>query len=258
MATVGGGWRRCSACWRRPDAAKPEYTYVSNTDDRPISRSRVDGPRSTASPSTTTSPRALRHRTRLGQPRPAGPDRSGRPPTTRPRSRPAPSTWSPSIRRHQPVAYSLVLQLPEPCGPVSLDYLRNIFLPVTETARRQTAASRPASGLTGFELLQRRGAHPGRRRPRGPRRLQLPAPGGVVHTFDLTAYANNDSSVLYLLLIRCTARCYRERAARAQRHRHVVHREEPAMSLAPHGARRGPAPAGPGTREPRTGRPGRS
>jgi hypothetical protein len=33
-----------------------------------------------------------------------------------------------------------------------------------------------------------------------------------MHTFDQTAYANQDSSVLYLMLIRCTARCYRDRA----------------------------------------------
>ena len=35
---------------------------------------------------------------------------------------------------------------------------------------------------------------------------------GEMHTFDQTAYANQDSSVLYFLLIRCTASCYRERA----------------------------------------------
>jgi hypothetical protein len=37
--------------------------------------------------------------------------------------------------------------------------------------------------------------------------------GGTLDTFDQTAYINNDASKEYVLLIRCTARCYRARAA---------------------------------------------
>jgi len=111
-----------------------------------------------------------------------------------------------------PVAYSFVLHMPEPLrGPVSLDYLRNIFLPVTESVR---AAYDQAgdSGLTGFELLKDEVLTPadGIRGVRVVYNYRLSS--GVVHTLDLTAHANNDSSVIYLLLIRCTAACYQERA----------------------------------------------
>jgi hypothetical protein len=111
-----------------------------------------------------------------------------------------------------PVAYSLVLHMPEPLrGPVSLDYLRNIFLPVTESVR---AAYDQAgdSGLSGFELLADEVLTPaeGIRGVRVVYNYRLSS--GVVHTIDLTAHANNDSSIIYLLLIRCTAACYTERA----------------------------------------------
>jgi hypothetical protein len=106
-----------------------------------------------------------------------------------------------------------VLHMPESLrGPVSLDFLRNIFLPVTESVR---AAYDQAgdSGLSGFELLQDEVLAPadGIHGVRVVYNYRLPS--GVVHTIDLTAHANNDSSVIYLLLIRCTATCYTERAA---------------------------------------------
>ena len=75
----------------------------------------------------------------------------------------------------EPVAYSLVMHMPESLrGPVSLDYLRNMFLPVTDSVR---AAYDQAgdSGLSGFELLQDEVLTPADGHPRGPRRLQLPA-----------------------------------------------------------------------------------
>jgi hypothetical protein len=34
----------------------------------------------------------------------------------------------------------------------------------------------------------------------------------VSHTFDQTVLTNEDSSILYFLLIRCTAVCYRQRS----------------------------------------------
>jgi hypothetical protein len=115
----------------------------------------------------------------------------------------------------EPVVYSLVLHLmPSMQDVVSFDYLRDVLfphLPVTKRAREQAAAA--GLGLEGFELLHDAVLTPsdGIRGVRVIYNYELSA--STVHTFDLTAYTNHDSSVLYLLLIRCTARCYRERSA---------------------------------------------
>jgi hypothetical protein len=103
-----------------------------------------------------------------------------------------------------------VAQLTEPQqNAVSLDMLRNAFLPVTDDARQAAAEALP---LEGFELLHdevltpSNGLH-------GVRVVYDYELGfGVLHTFDLTALVNNDSSKLYLLIIRCSTSCYRERA----------------------------------------------
>ena len=92
-------------------------------------------------------------------------------------------------------------------------------LPPGDRVRR--AAYDQAGGIradAGFELLQDEVLTPADGHPRRPGRLQLPSyASGVVHTFDLTAYANNDSSILYLLLIRCTATLLPGTRGRAQR-----------------------------------------
>jgi hypothetical protein len=115
----------------------------------------------------------------------------------------------------EPVVYSLVLRLmPAMQDAVSYDYLRDVFfphLPVTKRAREQAAAA--GLGLNGFELLRDAVVTPSDG-VRGVRVIYNYELGGsMVHTFDMTAYTNHDSSILYLLLIRCTARCYRERSA---------------------------------------------
>jgi hypothetical protein len=110
----------------------------------------------------------------------------------------------------QPIVYARVAQLTKSQrDSVSLDMLRNSFLPVTEDVRE---ASANTIGLQGFELLQddvltpASGLH-------GVRVVyDYELTGGIVHTFDLTALVNNDSSKVYMLLIRCAATCYRDRA----------------------------------------------
>jgi hypothetical protein len=110
-----------------------------------------------------------------------------------------------------PIVYVRVAQLnATQRNKVSLDMLRDIFLPVTEGTR---AAAAPTSELTDFELVHdevltpANGLH-------GVRVIyDYELPNGVLHTFDETALLNNDSSTLYLLLIRCSTACYRERAA---------------------------------------------
>jgi hypothetical protein len=111
---------------------------------------------------------------------------------------------------NEPIVYARVAQLTEAQqNAVSLDMLRNTFLPVTEDARQAAAATLP---LTGFELVQDQvltpssGLH-------GVRVIYDYELGNdVLHTFDQTALVNNDGSKIYLLIIRCSASCYRERS----------------------------------------------
>jgi hypothetical protein len=92
---------------------------------------------------------------------------------------------------------------------LSFDELRNEFLPVT-TAARTASTSTP---LTNFELLHDEVLTPSSSL-HGVREIYgYQFPNGVMNTFDLTALVNNDSSKLYVLLIRCSTSCYRARAS---------------------------------------------
>lgn len=112
---------------------------------------------------------------------------------------------------NQPIVYARVAQLTEAQqNAVSLDMLRNAFLPVTDDAREAAAATIP---LTGFELVHDEvltpssGLH-------GVRVIyDYELADGVLHTFDQTALVNNDGSKVYLLIIRCSTTCYRERSS---------------------------------------------
>jgi hypothetical protein len=111
----------------------------------------------------------------------------------------------------QPIVYARVAPLSETQqNEVSLDLLRNAFLPVTEEARQEAATS---SQLTGFELL-----HDEVLTPSGGFHgvrvvFDYELANGVLHTFDQTALVNNDGSKLYLLIIRCSASCYQQRSS---------------------------------------------
>lgn len=112
----------------------------------------------------------------------------------------------------EPIVYSMVLHVPPSVqGLVSLDYLRNVFWPVTTNVRAMYEQA--GQSLPGFELLRDEVLEPedGIRGVRVVYNYRLPS--DVVHTVDLTAHTNNDSSIIYLLLIRCTADCYQERTA---------------------------------------------
>jgi hypothetical protein len=111
----------------------------------------------------------------------------------------------------QPVVWAAVQTLPEEArGNLSLDSLRNMVLPVTDTAREQaTAQSAP---LEGFELLGDEVITPASGF-RGVHEVFNYRLGGTVHTFDQTALMNNDDSRVYLLFVRCSARCYTDRQA---------------------------------------------
>ena len=110
----------------------------------------------------------------------------------------------------EPIVYARVAQLTESeQNAVSLDMLRNVFLPVTPDARQAATALQ----LTGFELVHDEVLTPssGLHGVRVVYDYELG--NGVLHTFDQTALVNNDGSKLYLLIIRCSTSCYRARSS---------------------------------------------
>jgi hypothetical protein len=112
---------------------------------------------------------------------------------------------------NEPIVYARVAQLTEAQqNTVSLDMLRNTFLPVTDDAREAAASVLP---LTGFELVQDQVLTPssGLHGVRVVYDYELG--NDVLHTFDQTALVNNDGSKIYLLIIRCSTSCYRERSS---------------------------------------------
>jgi hypothetical protein len=125
-------------------------------------------------------------------------------------SEPSPDHMTTILTSSQPVLYATIRhQLPMQQDAVSFDSMRDMFVPVSE-GQRQLAAQAGVS-LDGFELLHDEVLNG----PNGVHGVRVvfnyQFPTGVLHTFDQTAYANQDSSVLYFLLIRCTAKCYRDR-----------------------------------------------
>jgi hypothetical protein len=94
-------------------------------------------------------------------------------------------------------------------GVVSLDWLRNSFLPVTPEETRKEAAQQ--IGLGVFELVHDEVLTPSHN-IHGVRVIySYVLPSGVLHTFDLTALVNNAGNRVYTLLIRCSERCYGDR-----------------------------------------------
>jgi hypothetical protein len=129
-------------------------------------------------------------------------------------------------RTPQPVIYAVVQHLlPEMRDKVSYDYMRDYLWPPVTLASRLAYQERwqqaIATGLvrqgpapwSGYELLHEQMLTPSEGF-RGLRvRYNYEVEDLSVNTFDLTIYTNNDSTVLYALMIRCDFRCYRARIA---------------------------------------------
>jgi hypothetical protein len=107
-----------------------------------------------------------------------------------------------------PVVYSRVLSVDEDNrGGVTLDSLRNSFLPITENARLQAAANGtalPEADIRTDEVVKQHGLQ-------GVHTVFRFPLGGRVEAFDQTAYRARDGSKIYLLLIRCAQTCYADR-----------------------------------------------
>jgi hypothetical protein len=109
----------------------------------------------------------------------------------------------------EPVVYVLVTPLTRTVQKqLSFDDLRNLNGPVTDD-RRAYYESQGVPMLPDFELIDDETLSPasGLHGVRVVYNETLPS--GILHTFDMTALTNDRSSMLYLLLIRCTADCYR-------------------------------------------------
>ncbi|GAA1390034.1 hypothetical protein [Catellatospora chokoriensis] len=111
----------------------------------------------------------------------------------------------------QPFVYAMVRRLSEnEINAVSLNGARDLLLPVTDSARADNAQSAVFQGfeLVSDEILPSDGS------VRGVRSVFNYSPGGgSLQTFDQTVYVDDAGRRLYQFILRCSASCYRERAA---------------------------------------------
>jgi hypothetical protein len=109
-----------------------------------------------------------------------------------------------------PIVYVSVEPAPtEAAGQVSLDNLRDLVLPVTDSAR--TAGTTSATTFTDFTLVSDSVLTP-KSGLRGVHEVfQYRVGGGPLQTFDETAYTNKDGSKVYLMFLRCSNECYQAR-----------------------------------------------
>jgi hypothetical protein len=115
--------------------------------------------------------------------------------------------FSPQVKA--PVVFARVLRSSSgDTTTVTLDALRDFFLPVTKTARMTARAS--GSELPGFRSIV---DHVMSRDDglSGVHEVFRYNVSGVMQTFDQTALVTKDASRVYILLVRCTQACYADR-----------------------------------------------
>ena len=107
-----------------------------------------------------------------------------------------------------PLAYARVLQIPaDNRSGVTLDALRDVFVPVTESAR--TKAEESGSTLGTFSLRSSDTDAPAGFT--GVHQVFSYEQAGQNQVFDQTSWTNKDHSRIYLLLLRCNDACYSQR-----------------------------------------------
>jgi hypothetical protein len=100
-------------------------------------------------------------------------------------------------------------------GQLSLDSMRDSFLPVSEAARNRAGID-PTSGLSGFALFTDEVLTPGGGIRGVHTVFRYRIDGGPFQVFDLTGYINDDASKVYQLIVRCSASCYDHRRTEIQ------------------------------------------
>jgi len=94
-----------------------------------------------------------------------------------------------------------------PAGSQDLSYnaLRDIFLPVTSTARQNEPSGYP---LTGFKQIRDQNLTPGRGVHGVRETFDYTLQGGPTDTFDEIALTNAEQTIVYFLVLHCTTSCY--------------------------------------------------
>jgi hypothetical protein len=110
-----------------------------------------------------------------------------------------------------PAAFVSVQQIPESArGQFSLDKLRDLFYPVSPSAR-EAAQMDPTSGLTDFALISDEVLTPGDGLHGVHSVFRYRMGNSPPQTIDQTAYVNDDASKLYMFFVRCSTECYQQR-----------------------------------------------
>lgn len=95
-------------------------------------------------------------------------------------------------------------------GSVSLDLMRDLWRPVSDSARQQEAQN-PASPFSGFTLVSDEVLTPGEGLHGVHTVYRYKIMGGPSQTFDQIVYTNDDSTKIYMFYARCSAQCYEQR-----------------------------------------------
>ena len=88
---------------------------------------------------------------------------------------------------------------------LSYNVLRDIFLPVTSTARQNEPSGYP---LTNFKQIRDQNLTPGRGVHGVRETFDYTLQGGPTDTFDEIALTNAEQTVVYFLVLHCTSSCY--------------------------------------------------
>ena len=108
----------------------------------------------------------------------------------------------------EPAALVSVQKVPETSrGGLSLDGLRDFFFPVSPTARQNNQNPQ----LSGFGLVADDVLTPGDGLRGVHTVFRYSLGGGAPQMIDQTGYLNDDASKVYLLLVRCSTTCYKDR-----------------------------------------------